>query len=134
MAKEPRDIRGARLRAELRAQGRTVTWLARSTGYARPYVSAILSGSSPWTEEFQSKAADVMGEPLMVASNYRGLTIKLPAALYSSALWTPEVASDAYEDAWKRRWATIHGEAAVATAADRAWNLALASSGGGDAA
>ena len=137
MADRPTDIRGARLRAELKAQGRSVTWLAKATGYTRPYVSAVLTGASPWTEEFQKKVAAVLGEPLTVQEHYRGLTIKVPAAIYSSAAWTPEVSADAYEDAWKRRWASIHGDAAVAVAAERAWQLALASSssaGGGDAA
>lgn len=131
------DIRGARLRADLKAQGRTVTWLAKAVGYTRPYVSNVLNGSSPWTDEFQSKAAAALGEPLMTAERYRGRSIKIPAAI-TAGLTLDEVrtgvGADAYEIAWKRSWVAEHGASALATAAERAWNLALASSSGPDAA
>lgn len=106
----------------LAKQGRTVTWLAETTGYSRGYVSNVLHGRAPMSEEFHRKALDAFGADALLPVTYRGRLVHIPASIYHAANDLPDlVIEDAYEDAWKRSWLKEHGATALATAVERAW-------------
>ena len=48
----------------LETQGRSQVWLANITGYNRSYVSTLLNGSRPITDEFAQLAARYLGVPV----------------------------------------------------------------------
>lgn len=45
----------------LKEQGRSITWLAKATGYNRTYLHLMRNGSKPVTEEFAGKASAALG-------------------------------------------------------------------------
>lgn len=124
------ETKGASLRKLLRAQGRTVTWLARTMGYQRSYVSSVLNGNpaTPMTEEFQRRAAKALGTEPVVIELFKGKTIRVPESIHRRAVeqfQNGATAADAYEAAWKEAWLREHGADVLATEAERAWQHAL---------
>lgn len=110
------------LRKTLEAQGRTVTWLADEMGYSRGYVSNVLGGKHPFTEEFQAKATQALKATATVPVLFRGRQVLVPANIYKEAADLPLISVEtAYEEAWKRSWLQEHGSTSLAVAAERAW-------------
>lgn len=114
----------ASLKRALKAQGRTVTWLAEATGYTRGYVSNVLHGQAPFTDEFQRKALEAMEAGAAVPVTFRGRTVFVPEDIYKRANTLPLIAVESvYEEAWKKAWLQEHGASTLAVAADRAYQL-----------
>lgn len=121
------DPRAAKLRQKLLEDGRSVTWLAEQMDLSRPYVSAVLAGTRPWTPFFADQAMKVLGESGIVRDHYRGRVVKLPASIYRAASqMAPDIVAQTYEDAWKQSWIAEHGPEALAVAAERAFRQAVA--------
>lgn len=122
------ETRAASLRKLLDSQGHTVSWLARTTGYDRSYVSGVLHGRHPLTEEFQRRAAKALGAEPVVIELFKGRAIRVPESIHRRAVerfTAGETAADAYEAAWKEAWIREHGAVALATAAEKAWQETL---------
>ena len=127
MARSKAARKAASLQRALKDQGRTVAWLAREAGYSRGYVSNVLHGNTPWTDEFQRRAIDALKTSGQVPVTYRGRTIQVPEDVYANAAnLEPIVVESGYEEAWKRSWLQEHAQSTLAIAADRAWVIAQA--------
>lgn len=124
MAQTKNQRQAASLKRALKDQGRTVAWLAERTEYSRPYVSNILHGRSPFTEEFQAKALEALEANASVPVTYRGRTIHVPEDIYRKANTLPLIVVESvYEEAWKKAWLQEHGASVLAIAAERAFQL-----------
>lgn len=124
MAQTKTQRQAASLKRALKAQGRTVSWLAQATGYSRGYVSNVLSGIAPFTDEFQAKAIEAMETNASIPVTYRGRTVHVPEDIYRRANTLPLIAVESvYEEAWKKAWLQEHGAATLAVAAERAFQL-----------
>lgn len=113
------------LRTQLEAQGRTVTWLATKTGYSRGYTSNVVNGVNPMTEDFRKKVLQALGDTGNQVDLFRGETVRIPDHIYRRRA-PSEVVADGYESAWKQAWVRKNGDTALAVAAERAWQAALA--------
>jgi hypothetical protein len=51
------------IRRVLRDQGRTQAWLARTIGFASPYVRAVVSGAFPASARFRAACAEALALP-----------------------------------------------------------------------
>ena len=60
-------------------QGRTKTWLAERTGFSYSYVTQVLRGEKPVTEEFVDKATRALGGR-MVLEIIRGEAVMIVGA------------------------------------------------------
>jgi transcriptional regulator with XRE-family HTH domain len=109
------------LREALGSSGRSVSWLARKTGYSRGHVSAILNGERPATDEFLAHTRAALGVEGTVVEMYRGRPIRLEASVFRAPY---DADGEVYERAWKESWVREHGQALLATAAERAWQEA----------
>ena len=117
----------ANLKKALKDQGRTVQWLATEMGYNRSYVSNVLNGHLPFTEKFQHQATQAMQAKATIPVTYRGRVVHVPESIFRDAAALPLLAVEsAYEEAWKRAWLAEHAQTTLATAADRAWQVAQA--------
>lgn len=109
----------------LEEQGQSKQWLADQTGYTRSYVSNILSGKVPFTEEFQRKAMTALATTGTVTVQYRGKAVQVPENVYKNAAGIPPIAVESvYEEAWKRAWLAENAATTLAVAAERAWQAA----------
>lgn len=127
MAQTKAQRQAAGLKRALKESGRTVTWLAKEMGYTRPYVSNVLNGVDPLTEEFQERAVRALGVTAKVPVTFRGRIVRIPEPIYRRASELPAlVVEDSYERAWKEAWIREHAEHAVIEAAERAWQAAQA--------
>lgn len=124
MSRSKSDARATSLKKALHNQGRSTAWLAKATGYSRGYVSNVLHGRVPFSEEFQRRAVEALQSTAAIPVTYRGRVVQVPESIYrrTGDLPTLTVAS-AYEEAWKRSWLQEHGEEALVLAAERAWSV-----------
>lgn len=128
MAKTEDLKRSAKLKRALKKQGRTTTWLAEACGYSRSYVSNVVNGHMPMTDEFQQRAAKALDEASHVPIAYRGRVIQVPENIYRRQGSLPLIVVESvYEEAWKRAWLQENAQTTLAAAADRAWQVAQAS-------
>lgn len=124
MAQTKAQRQAASLKRALSSQGRTVSWLAEATGYSRGYVSNVLHGKAPFTEEFQRKALEAMEANANVPVSWRGRTIHVPEDIYRQENKLPLIAVESvYEEAWKKAWLQEHGASVLAIAAERAFQV-----------
>lgn len=115
----------AALQKVLRDRGQTVSWLADQTGYTRSYVSNILNGKVPFSEEFQRKAMAALATSGTVTVTFRGKNVTVPESIYKQAAGiSPITVESAYEEAWKRAWLAENADVTLAVAAERAWQAA----------
>lgn len=120
------DARKAKaLRKLLDERGQSVQWLAQQTGYTRSYVSNILGGKAPFSEEFQRKAMAALAASGTVTVLYRGKNVQVPESIYKQAAGiTPITVESAYEEAWKRAWLAENAATVLARESERAWQQA----------
>jgi hypothetical protein len=122
-----RNPSARRLKRQLESSGRTVTWLAKQTGYNRTYISKVFSGALPETNDFVVKVGELLDLQQTETVEYLGMPIRMPSkARFGNVTLPDDLAEDYIEGLWKKAWYERRSAEYLAREAERQWQLAKA--------